>query len=185
MRRRTLAWTLGLIAATATGAAQAQRTDDNAVTAAEDAFGATLGNETIGLYSSKQVRGFSPVDAGNVRMDGVYFDRQGTVPPALVEGSTIRVGLSALNYPFPAPTGIVDYRLKKAGDERVISVLAALNAYGAPALELDAKLPLIEGRLGLAAGVSYAREEYYDGADARYLRAGLVPRWRPSENVEI
>ncbi|MGJ7902447.1 TonB-dependent siderophore receptor [Lysobacter sp. 1R34A] len=185
MRRHALAWTLGLIAATATSAAQAQRTDDNAVTAAEDAFGATLGNETIGLYSTKQVRGFSPVDAGNVRMDGVYFDRQGTVPPRLVEGSTIRVGLSALSYPFPAPTGIVDYRLQKAGDERVISVVGALNAYGAPALELDAKLPLIEGRLGLAAGVSYAREEYYDGADARYLRAGVVPRWRPSENVEI
>lgn len=185
MRRNALAWTLGLIAATATSAVQAQRTDDNAVTAAEDAFGATLGNESIGLYSAKQVRGFSPVDAGNVRMDGVYFDRQGTLPPRLVEGSTIRVGLSALSYPFPAPTGIVDYRLQKAGDERVISVVGALNAYGAPALELDAKLPLIPGRFGIAAGVSYAREEYYDGADARYLRAGVVPRWRPSENVEI
>lgn len=185
MRRDALAWALGLIAATATGAVQAQRTDDNAVTAAEDAFGATLGNETIGLYSTKQVRGFSPVDAGNVRMDGVYFDRQGTVPPRLVEGSTIRVGLSALSYPFPAPTGIVDYRLQKAGDQRVISVVGALNAYGAPALELDAKLPVIPGRLGIAAGVSYAREEYYDGADARYLRAGVVPRWRPTENIEI
>lgn len=167
------------------GSAHAQRAGDNAVTAAEDAFGATLGNETIGLYSSKQVRGFSPVDAGNVRMDGVYFDRQGTVPPALVEGSTIRVGLSALNYPFPAPTGIVDYRLKKVGDERVVSVLAALNAYGAPALELDAKLPIVDQRFGLAGNISFAREEYYDGADARYLRAGLVPRWRPTENIEI
>ena len=165
--------------------AMAQRAGDNAVTAAEDAFGATLGNESIGLYSSKQVRGFSPVEAGNVRMDGVYFDRQGTVPPALVEGSSIRVGLSALNYPFPAPTGIVDYRLKKAGDRRVLSVLGALNAYGAPALELDAKLPIVEGTFGVAANVAWAREEYYDGADARYLRAAVVPRWRPSEHVEI
>lgn len=165
--------------------AQAQRAGDNAVTAAEDAFGATLGNESIGLYSSKQVRGFSPVDAGNVRMDGVYFDRQGTVPPALVEGSSIRVGLSALNYPFPAPTGIVDYRLKKAGDRRVLSLIGALNAYGAPALELDARLPIVDGRFGIAANVAWAREEYYDGADARYLRAAVVPRWRPSEQVEI
>jgi iron complex outermembrane receptor protein len=165
--------------------AQAQRAGDNAVTAAEDAFGATLGNESIGLYSSKQVRGFSPVDAGNVRMDGVYFDRQGTVPPALVEGSSIRVGLSALNYPFPAPTGIVDYRLKKAGDRRVLSLIGALNAYGAPALELDARLPIVDGRFGIAANAAWAREEYYDGADARYLRAAVVPRWRPSEQVEI
>ena len=165
--------------------AHAQRAGDNAVTAAEDAFGATLGNESIGLYSSKQVRGFSPVEAGNVRMEGLYFDRQGTVPPALVEGSSIRVGLSALNYPFPAPTGIVDYRLKKAGDQRVLSVLGALNAYGAPALELDAKLPIVDGVFGVAANLSWAREEYYDGADARYLRAAVVPRWRPSEHVEI
>ncbi|MGO1071044.1 TonB-dependent receptor domain-containing protein [Lysobacter sp. CA199] len=185
MKRPTLAWTLGCGLAACAAAAQAQRAGDNAVTAAEDAFGGTLGNETIGLYSSKQVRGFSPVDAGNVRMDGIYFDRQGTVPPALVEGSTIRVGLSALNYPFPAPTGIVDYRLKKAGDERVLSVLGALNAYGAPALELDAKLPIVDGRFGIAANIALAREEYYDGADARYVRAGFVPRWRPTENIEI
>ena len=185
MTLRLWSWTLGCGLLACSVEAGAQRAGDNAVTAAEDAFGATLGNESIGLYSSEQVRGFSPVDAGNVRMDGVYFDRQGTVPPALVEGSTIRVGLSALSYPFPAPTGIVDYRLKKAGDERVISVLGALNAYGAPALELDARLPIVPGRLGLAAGIAVAREEYYDGADARYLRAGLVPRWRPSDDVEI
>ncbi|UHQ23696.1 TonB-dependent receptor [Lysobacter sp. 5GHs7-4] len=186
--RRTRPWTnpalLALSCALA-WPAQAQRAGDNAVTAAEDAFGATLGNESIGLYSSKQVRGFSPVEAGNVRMEGLYFDRQGTVPPALVEGSSIRVGLSALNYPFPAPTGIVDYRLKKAGDRRVLSVLGALNAYGAPALELDAKLPIAEGVFGVAANLSWAREEYYDGADARYLRAAVVPRWRPSEHVEV
>lgn len=180
-RRLALAAALAACA----GAAQAQRAGDNAVTAAEDAFGATLGNETIGLYSAKQVRGFSPVDAGNVRMDGLYFDRQGTVPPALVEGSSIRVGPSALSYPFPAPTGIVDYRLKKAGDERVLSVLAALNAYGAPALEFDARLPLADGRFGVAANLALSREEYYDGADARYVRAALVPRWRPGDNVDI
>ena len=42
------------------------RADDNAVTAAEDAFGSSIGNESIGLYSPNQVRGFSPVVAGNV-----------------------------------------------------------------------------------------------------------------------
>ena len=79
-------------ALTLAGSAHAQRAGDNAVTAAEDAFGATLGNETIGLYSSKQVRGFSPVDAGNVRMDGVYFDRQGTVPPAILMRGNVLPG---------------------------------------------------------------------------------------------
>jgi iron complex outermembrane recepter protein len=165
--------------------ALAQRADDNAVTAAEDAFGATIGNESIGLYSTSQVRGFSPVTAGNVRIEGLYFDRQGTVPPRLVEGSTIRVGLSAQSHPFPAPTGIVDYRLQKAGDERLLSIVTALNPYSSPSIELDAKLPIVRERLGLAAGISYAHEEYYDGADAPFWRAAVVPRWRPTEDIEV
>ena len=56
--------------------AQAQRADDNAVKSADDAFGNSVGNENIGLYSPFEVRGFSAVDAGNVRLDGLYFDRQ-------------------------------------------------------------------------------------------------------------
>ncbi len=163
----------------------AGRADDNAVTAAEDAFGSSIGNESIGLYSPSQVRGFSPVTAGNVRIEGVYIDRQGSIPTRLVDGSTVRVGLTAQGYPFPAPTGIVDYRLRKPGDETVVSVLGGLFAYGAPSIEVDAQLPIVAGRFGIAAGASIAHDEYYDGADARYIRAALIPRWRPTENVEI
>lgn len=165
--------------------ATAQRADDNAVTAAEDAFGATLGNESIGLYSTRRVRGFSPIDAGNVRIEGLYIDRRGALPPQLVEGSTIRVGLSAQGYPFPSPTGIVDYRLAKAGDAAVVSAIAAVGPYGGTSLEVDVKQPLVPGKLALAAGVARAREEYFDGANADYLRAGFAPRWKPVDNVEI
>jgi iron complex outermembrane receptor protein len=165
--------------------AMAQRADENAVTAAEDAFGSTIGNESIGLYTSTQVRGFSPVSAGNVRIEGLYFDRQGGLPTRLLQGSTIHVGLSAQSYPFPAPTGIVDYRLRKASEQRVVSLVTGLNAYTSPSIEIDAKVPLVPNRLGVAAGVSFADEEYYDGSDARYWRAAIVPRWRPSESVEV
>lgn len=165
--------------------AHAQRADDNAVTEAEDAFGARIGNESIGIYNESQVRGFSPVTAGNVRIEGVYFDRQGVLPPRLVESSTVRVGLSAQSYAFPAPTGVVDYQLQKAGNERVLSVTAARNAFNSPSLELDGKLPILEDRLGVAAGVSYAEEEYLDGADANYFRAAIVPRWVPFADAEV
>ncbi len=165
--------------------AQAQRTEDNAVTAAEDAFGTSIGNEAIGLYSSSQVRGFSPVTAGNVRIEGVYLDRQGYIANRLVSGSTIRVGLSAQGYPFPAPTGIVDYRLRAVGERPLISVVAGSFAYGAPTIEVDAQLPIDGRRLGVAFGASYAHEEYYDGADAGYFRAAIIPRWRPTETIEI
>lgn len=167
------------------GPAQAQRASENAVAAAEDAFGTTIGNESIGLYTSGSVRGFSPIQAGNVRIEGIYFDRQGYTSPRFTPSSTIRVGLSAQGYLFPAPTGIVDYSLQRAGNKPVISVVTGLNPYVAPFLEVDAKLPLIPDRLGVSAGVSYAREEYYDGTEAMYFRAGVVPRWRPTDNIEV
>ena len=47
----------------------AQRTDDNAVSSADDAFGSSIGDEEVGIYSPYRARGFSPVDAGNVRID--------------------------------------------------------------------------------------------------------------------
>ncbi len=53
--------------------AAAQRTAENAVTSADDAFGTSVGNETIGLYGIGEVRGFSPGAAGNIRIDGLYL----------------------------------------------------------------------------------------------------------------
>src|SRR5258708_22529985 len=52
--------------------AGAQRTDDNAVTAASDAFGNTVGFQTIGLYSPTNARGFNPAQAENLRIEGLY-----------------------------------------------------------------------------------------------------------------
>ena len=46
----------------------AGRSDDNAVRQAEDAFGTSVGRESIGLYNAGSVRGFSPIAAGNARM---------------------------------------------------------------------------------------------------------------------
>ncbi|HKQ15901.1 MAG TPA: hypothetical protein VJT80_20855 [Steroidobacteraceae bacterium] len=58
---------------------------------ADDAFGTSVGNESIGLYQPFEVRGFSAVDAGNVRLDGLYFDRQADPITLLVPSSTMRL----------------------------------------------------------------------------------------------
>jgi len=76
---------------------------------ANDAFGLTLGLGSIGLYGPGLVRGFNPQTAGNVRIDGLYCDQQGTLSNRVVEGSTIRIGVSEIGNAFPAPTGILDY----------------------------------------------------------------------------
>ena len=53
----------------------------------------------------------NPVDAGNVRLEGLYFDQVDRLSSRLSDSNTIRVGPAALRYPFPAPTGLVDYAL--------------------------------------------------------------------------
>ena len=56
------------------GAVHAQRAAENAVTDADDAFGISVGLESAGIYTDRDTRGFSPLDAGNARIDGIYYD---------------------------------------------------------------------------------------------------------------
>jgi iron complex outermembrane recepter protein len=99
-RRNRLIWAASLlVAALASRASLAQRADENAVAAASDAFGNTIGTESIGLYSTTNVRGFSPITAGNLRLDGLYFDQLDFLNPRLFEDTVIRVGPSAQGYP--------------------------------------------------------------------------------------
>src|SRR5215472_12217587 len=134
---------------------RAQHAADNPVASAEDAFGLTLGLESIGMYSPGQVRGFSPQTAGNVRIDGLYFDQQGALSNRVIEGSTIRVGISAIGYAFPAPTGIVDYQLRRAGDGTPgATIIANVGPYEARGISIDGTVPLAGKKLLLPIGVS-------------------------------
>ncbi len=106
-----LNWRLGVAAlcsVCAAGDALAQKTSQNATTQSTDAFGRSVGNERNGLYGNSQVRGFNPVDAGNVRLGGLYIDLMDRVPQRISDENTVRVGIAAQGYPFPAPTGLVD-----------------------------------------------------------------------------
>src|SRR5687767_2206983 len=118
------------------GEASAQRAADNAVTAAEDAFGTSVGRETIGLYSASSVRGFSANAAGNARIDGLFFDPVWSPNARIRRSTAIRVGLSAQGFPFPAPTGVVDYALKRPGQTPGLSVFAAVDTYANLVLEV-------------------------------------------------
>src|SRR3546814_14223224 len=93
------------------------RSGDNAVTQAEDAFGVSIGRETLGIYSSSNARGFSPSAAGNVRVEGLYFDPVYLLTSILADSVSVKVGLSAQSYPFAAPSGIVDFSLRRPADK--------------------------------------------------------------------
>lgn len=183
--KKTLTIGAGLAALLANpGVAWSQRAGENAVSSAQDAFGTSVGNERVGLYSPFSARGFSPVQAGNVRINGLYFDYQADINQRLTSGSNVRVGLTAQGYPFPAPTGVADFALRLPGQEAVASTVVGLGPFGGPRVEVDGQFPITE-RLGVAAGVGANDQEIYHGGDQRVLTAAIVARWRPVDNVEL
>lgn len=165
--------------------ARQARAAENAVTQAEDAFGFTIGRETLGIYNSSNVRGFSPLAAGNVRIEGLYFDQFFGLNARMRQSTSIRVGLSAQGFAFPSPTGIVDYRLRKPGDEASLSTLASIDSYGSASIEGDAVVPLVPGKLSLAVGAFGSYNSFYNGTDSVWHNQGAILRWRPRPEVEI
>ena len=183
--KKTLLIGAGLAALLANpGAALGQRTGENAVASAEDAFGTSVGNERVGLYFPGSARGFSPVQAGNVRINGMYFDYQADLNQRVIAGSNVRVGLTAQGYPFPAPTGVADFSLRLPGSEPVASTVVGIGPFGEPRLEVDAQIPVTDA-LGVAAGAGINEQGLYYGGTQRVVTAALIARWRPAENVEI
>jgi iron complex outermembrane receptor protein len=175
---------IAIVLATVTPAF-AQRADENAVRSADDAFGNSVGNERIGLYNVGDVRGFNPIVAGNIRLEGLSVTEHGGFTSRVVSGNTIRVGLTAQGYPFPAPTGIADYSLRSSGNDAVLSPVLTFGPNGGAAIEVDAQLPIVRDRLSIAAGFSYRYEENFPGEDGRILQAGGVLRWRPTDRIEV
>jgi iron complex outermembrane recepter protein len=163
----------------------AQRAEENAVLQAEDAFGISIGNEDVGIYSSNDVRGFSPTTAGNIRIDGLYYDQVWEPNSLLRSSTTIRVGISALGFPFPAPTGVVDYALRKPGADPSLSFVGSVGSYGDGSAEFDMVVPILNDKLSLGGGVAFFKDEYANGTSSLSHIEGFSLRWSPSPDVEI
>ena len=165
--------------------AVAQRTTSNAVTASDDAFGRAVGNDKIGIYSIESVRGFNPIEAGNVRIEGLYFDQQSTPSSRLVDSSAVRVGYAAKGYPFPAPTGIADLQIEKFEGKRVISLDVEAESYRNFSGSAQLKLPLVGETLGVSAGLGARFAQVRQGRDGHFLSAGINLDWKPYSGAEI
>src|SRR6476469_1212141 len=167
------------------GTALAQsRSEENAVTQAEDAFGFSVGRESLGIYNAGNARGFSPSAAGNLRIDGLYSDQIYNLQGTLVDSTSIKVGLSAQGYPFAAPSGIVDQSLRRPGDKAGASVITNFDSFGTIGTEVDGSLP-INSKLSLAYGLNGTRVEFPDGTDNWNHTESLIARWHPVPGIEI
>lgn len=183
-------WLLALVCGLGIhGRAHAQRSSEDAVAEASDAFGLSVGRESIGLYSATSARGFSPVQAGNLRIDGLYFDQvsaNAVLPVRIVRSEAVHVGIAAQGYLFPAPTGVVDYRLRSPGEEPVASALAGYATYGEDYGELDFQAPLLRDVLTMGGGVGYTRNNAYDYAHQSVeWTGGWIARWQPTDSLVI
>jgi len=178
----------GLVAALFAGGAaaplHAQRSTENALQAAEDAFGTSIGRENIGLYGSDDVRGFSAVDAGNVRLEDLYIDPV-TLPSSLLRSTTtIRVGIAAQGFAFPAPSGVVDIRLRRPAANPGRSLFASADTFGFLVSEATADVRL-SPRLGAALGAGAYRERYGNGTTDWIASGSATFEWKPSDSLEV
>lgn len=163
--------------------ADAQKADQSIARHADDAFGISVGNERFGLYTEENVRGFSPTAAGNVRIEGLYFDRRGPVSARLVRNSKIRVGLTAQGYDFSAPSGIVDYALRSPSPTSATSVQVTVDSWDRASLEVDHGASLAPD-LDAQIGFTLMQEPNVSGAQRDVASGALVARWRPRDWLE-
>jgi len=178
----------GMACSVACSVAHGQRSGEDAVAEALDAFGSTVGRQSIGLYSSFNARGFSPTQAGNLRIDGLYFDQLsfGGLPDAIVRGSSVHVGIAAQGYLFPAPTGVVDYALRAPGNQLLTSVLVGDATYGVTYNETDVEVPVIQNDLSVGVGFGFTRNQPYDSAEhGEDWTSGLITRWKPNASLIV
>jgi iron complex outermembrane receptor protein len=177
---------IGVAAAIVPVPLHAQRVDENAVEQAQDAFGFTIGDEQVGLYSPDDARGFSPKEAGNLVIEGLYYDQQTYAPTSrIVEGSVLHVGLSAQSYPLAAPTGVVDYQLRMPGNRRITSISVGAGPYDSGYAEVDAQIPIVESlSVGLGASI-YLNPDFNNAWHTHAPSAGALVRWQPTPGIEI
>jgi len=160
------------------------RADENAITQADDAFGFRIGRESLGIYDAANARGFSPATAGNLRIDGLYFDQVYPLQGTLTDSTSIKVGLSAQGYPFTAPSGIVDQSLRRPSTKGGASVVANFDSFGSFGVEVDGSLP-IGPTLTIGYGLVGSHVEYPDGSDNWNHTQSVLVRWKPAADVEI
>lgn len=177
----------GLALAMMPQVAQAQRASENAATQAADAFGRAVGLDRSGLYSSDDVRGFNPVEAGNVRLEGLYYDQVDRLSLRLNEGSTIRVGPAALRYPFPAPTGLVDYSLIQPRGVQSYSVNAEYNGTinNGVGGSFEFKQPIRGAELGISGGIGWRDAIRFEGGRTYFRNNGVTLGWRPNSDTTV
>jgi len=159
------------LAAASTAAAQ-----DSAVKSAADAFGERVGTEQSGLYTETEVRGFNLNDSGAYRIDDAYFSRAAALNDPVLSGVGVRVGVNAARLAYPAPSGVVNYRLRQAGPVNELRLGAGFRDFGTQVIQGDGTFR--DGDFSLAGGFVWRPElRLAGGNEGRAVDVGGVGAW--------
>jgi iron complex outermembrane recepter protein len=157
---------------------------DDVVRRASDAFGVRIGAESFGLYNESLARGFSLEAAGNYRLDGLFYVPAVTPASPIVDSSTMRIGLAALPFDFPAPSGVVDYALRGPAVKPFVELRAGIDRYQSPFVESDFSIG--SQALGIAGGATVTpNANYNDGTEGHLYSFGIVPQWQFGERTQL
>lgn len=166
---------LALLCAPAAAFAQATA---NPVTSADDAFGFTVGDESVGIYDASSVRGFDLEAAGNYRVNGSYFVKSSGVSSFFLDATTVRIGLNTLNVDLPGPSAVVDFRLRDPAAGEPSLLTTGLDEYEQPYMDLLLKGRSADGRFSgaLGLGLVFDKKDAQGGDDGRSWLLGGTAR---------
>jgi iron complex outermembrane receptor protein len=172
LTRTTSITRVAFVLTCATAAAQ-----ENAVKSAADAFGERVGTEQAGLYSETQVRGFDLNDSGGYRIDDAWFNRAAVINDPVLAGVSVRVGVNAVRLAYPAPSGVVSYRLREAGRDNQLRLGVGFRDFGTQVIQGDGSFR--EGDFSFAGGFVWRPEwRLAQGYEGRGLDVGGVGTWQ-------
>lgn len=170
-------------AAIVAGPAMAQ---ESAVRSAADAFGERVGIEQIGLYNEGQVRGFDLGASGAYRINDAYFSRSAPLNDPVLAGASVRVGVNAARLAYPAPSGVVNYRLREPAATNQLTVGGGFRDYGAQTLEANGSWTTGDDRIGFAGGAVWRPvAQWGAGTSGEAVDVGVVGRFRIAENQTV
>ena len=173
---------LAFLAAAATPAAA----QDSAVSSAADAFGERVGIEQSGLYSEGEVRGFDLNESGAYRIEDAYFSRAAPLNDPVLGGVGVRVGVNAARLAYPAPSGVVNYRLREPGPVDQVRLGVGFRDFGTRVVQGDGSWKSDDERFGLAGGFVWRpRVQWGPGSEGKAIDIGAVGAWRLSPSQRL
>ncbi len=98
----------------------------------------------------------------------------GPLPARLVQDTRIRVGPAAAGFPFPSPTGIVDFSLRSPLGAAGVSPTLYVGPYGTSGFDLDAHTPIGGGHCGVDAGITRRWDEFVPSLTQFTTDVGLI-----------